>query len=242
MILILGDFDDKFPPHRATNDALDHSRAALGLDVDCEWIAPREFDNADRLERVRRARGIWAAPGSPYSSLGGALAAIAVARTEAIPLLGTCGGFQHVILEFARNVLGFEDAQHAEYDPCASRLIVSKLACSLAGKTLPISLDPLSRAAAIYRQNRVEEEYYCNFGVNPDYVPLLRESELRIAGFDAEGEVRIVELPNHPFYIATLFVPQMRSTPASPHPLVTEFIKQAVARSQSVGNEKTRGG
>ena len=71
------------------------------------------------------------------------------------------------------------------------------------------------------------EQYYCNFGVNPDKVPLLRKGPLQITGSDAEGEVRVVELPDHPFFVGTLFVPQLRSTPERPHPLVTAFIRAA---------------
>jgi CTP synthase (UTP-ammonia lyase) len=231
MILIIGDYNDSFAPHLATKAAIQHSAAALGINAEFEWVAPIEFDDPDRRTRVRKAAAVWIAPGSPYSSLHGTLAAIEIARTEGIPLFGTCGGFQHVILEFARNVLGFQDAQHAEYDPYASWLFISKLDCSLVGRKMPISLVPGSRAALIYGRTEVEEEYYCNFGVNPEYVPLLRESELCTSGSDPEGEVRIVELADHPFFIATLFVPQMRSTPDSPHPLITEFLKATLTRT-----------
>jgi CTP synthase (UTP-ammonia lyase) len=129
-----------------------------------------------------------------------------------------------VILEYARNVLGFEDAQHAEYDPYASRLIVSRLACSLAGRSLEITLEPASRAAAIYAKTTAVENYYCNFGVNPEYASLFKAGPLHAVGSDAEGEIRVVELAEHPFFIATLFLPQLRSTPGEPHPLVSAFV------------------
>ena len=229
-LLVIGDFQPGYRPHVATSAAIEHAREALGVEVEFRWVPPTEFDSPAGLAQVRRAAGVWIAPGSPYSSLRGALAAIRVARTESIPLFGTCGGFQHVVLEYARNVLGFEDAQHAEYDPYASRLIVSKLKCSLAGRTLSVSLEPNSRAADIYGRTQVDEEYYCNFGVNPEFVPLFQSSRLKISGWDAEREMRIVELADHPFYMATLFVPQLRSTLQNPHPLVTEFVKQVAVR------------
>jgi CTP synthase (UTP-ammonia lyase) len=163
--------------------------------------------------------------------MNGVLATIKMAREEAIPLLATCGGFQHVILEYARNVLGFEDAQHAEYDPYASRLIVSKLACSLVGRSLPISLATDSKTSGFYGKTAIEEQYYCNFGVNPEHVPLLRSGPLKIVGSDPEGEVRVVELPNHPFFIGTLFVPQFNSTEAKPHPLLVNFLRACHLRS-----------
>jgi CTP synthase (UTP-ammonia lyase) len=134
-----------------------------------------------------------------------------------------------MVLEYARNVLGFRDAQHAEYDPYASRLFVSELACSLAGRQMRLTFAPGSRVAAIYGASSATEAYYCNFGVNPEYVPLLRRGPLVISGADAEGEVRVIELPGHPFFLGTLFVPQTRSTPEQPHPLVLAFVQAAAA-------------
>ncbi len=120
----------------------------------------------------------------------GALTAIRVAREEGIPCLGTCGGFQHMIIEYARNVLAFHDACHEEYDPYASRLFVSRLACSLVGRSLPLRFTAGSIVASIYNSTAATESYYCNFGVNPDLVELFRQGPLRITGSDPEGEVR----------------------------------------------------
>jgi len=82
-----------------------------------------------------------------------------------------------------------------------------------------------SQVAAIYGALTAFEQYYCNFGVNPEYVPLLKGGSLNITGSDAPGEVRVIEYPAHPFFIGTLFVPQARSTSETPHPLVTEFLR-----------------
>ena len=82
--------------------------------------------------------------------------AIRFARESGIPLLGTCGGFQHLVIEYARNVLGFQDAEHAEYNPDASRLMISKLPCSLVDQILPIAISPGSLAASLYGAARVE--------------------------------------------------------------------------------------
>jgi CTP synthase (UTP-ammonia lyase) len=88
-----------------------------------------------------------------------------------------------------------------------------------------------SQVATIYGTLSATERYHCNFGVNPEYVPLLKGGPLQITGSDSEGEVRVIELPGHPFFIGTLFVPQTRSTLQRPHPLVTAFL-QAVAESR----------
>ncbi|HUR44928.1 MAG TPA: hypothetical protein VMZ27_03550 [Candidatus Saccharimonadales bacterium] len=224
-IAIVADFNPKSKSHVATNDAIAHAASRLGLAVESQWIGTSELLQTARVQDLRNFGGIWIGPGSPYASMEGALAAICLARENDIPLLGTCGGFQHIILEYARNVLAFADAEHEESAPAAGRLFISRLACSLVGRTKKLTLAPGSRLAAIYGATQAEEEYLCNFGVNPLYVETLQSSGLAIVGSDDEGKVRAVELPNHPFYVGTLFLPQHRSTPAQPHPLVLAFIK-----------------
>ncbi|MEO8290700.1 MAG: hypothetical protein ABI649_06855 [Gaiellaceae bacterium] len=88
---------------------------------------------------------------------------------------------------------------------------------------------PGSRAADLYGTDEALEDYYCNYGLNPDYRPLIEESGLLVTGIDEEGGVRIVELDGHPFFVATLFCFQTRSRPAEPHPLVSGFVAAARA-------------
>src|SRR5271155_2187758 len=102
--------------------------------------------------------------------------------------LGTCGGFQHLVLEFARNVMGIQDASHAETDPYASCLFITPLGCSLAGKTMEVTLKSGSRAATACQSTHTSEQYYCNFGLNPEYHRQLEEHGLAITGVDENGE------------------------------------------------------
>ncbi|HEX2393590.1 MAG TPA: hypothetical protein VHI77_11830 [Solirubrobacterales bacterium] len=223
---VIGDYDAEFPPHRATGAALRHSAAALGVSVDVRWHATDSLAEAE-LEEALAEDALWCAPGSPYRSLDGALRAIRFARENDLALLGTCGGFQHIVIEYARNVLGFADAQHAEYDPYASDLFISELACSLAGKRMSVTLAAGSRAAGFYGRTEASERYYCNFGLNPAHQRLLDQGGLRVVGTDQDGEARVLELPDRCFYLATLFVPQASSTAESPHPLITAFLRAA---------------
>lgn len=218
---ILGEFSPSFPPHLATDAAILHSCAASGLSVEPHWVSTESIDES----LFGRFSGIWVAPGSPYKNLDKTLLAIRLAREQGVPCLGTCGGFQHIVLEYARNVLGFADAQHAEYDPYASRLFISRLACSLVGREMELDFAPDSLVAKIYGAMHAREHYYCNFGVASEAVALLKRGALRVVGSDAEGEVRVVELPEHPFFVGTLFVPQTLSRPDKPHPLVTAFLR-----------------
>ena len=223
-IALLGEFDPTFQPHIATEKATEHSRSALGASVAGVWVSTENISES----LFERFSAIWVAPGSPYKHIDNTLWAIRYAREQHIPCLGTCGGFQHILIEYARNVLGFKDAQHAEYDPYASNLFISQLACSLAGRELRLAFSPGSQVATIYESLSATEQYYCNFGVNPEFIPLLKNGLLRITGSDDLGEVRVVELPEHPFFFGTLFVPQIHSTPERPHPLVTAFLKAII--------------
>ena len=88
---------------------------------------------------------------------------------------------------------------------------------------------PGTRASALYGVTAATEDFFCNYGVNPDYHRRLEAGGLRVSGLGGAGEVRIVELPDHPFFLATLFLPQARSTAASPHPLLAGYAAAVAA-------------
>ncbi|WP_168120160.1 CTP synthase [Paenibacillus sp. HB172176] len=224
---IIGEFKADSPNHIATNDAIKHSGRRLNATLETEWISTLRIE--EEFERITlECTGYLIAPGSPYLSMEAALKIIGYAREHKVPLLGTCGGYQHIVIEFARNVLGIADAEHAEYDPYASNLIVSRLSCSLAGQRLDIKL--IAPHSAVYRaigEAAITENYYCNFGLTPGYQKLLEERGLRTVGVDHTGESRIIELSKHPFFIGTLFVPQARSNSEHPHPIITSFVQHS---------------
>ncbi|MFO0699989.1 MAG: hypothetical protein U0236_12230 [Nitrospira sp.] len=222
-LAIIAEYDSSFKPHVQTDAAIAHAASALRLDVHSQWISTATL----RIEQLSDFDALWLAPGSPYRDLSRTLDAIRFAREHNVATLGTCGGYQHMVIEFARNVMGITDAHHAEYDPYASRLIVLRLPCSLAGRELEISLTPGSRAADAYGASSVTERYYCNFGVNPDYVEQIANAGFAVVGKDADGDCRVMELSHHRFFVGTLFVPQARSRPDHPHPLITHFLLAA---------------
>ena len=149
---IIGDLNPDFRPHTATDEAIGHAAEALEMSADVEWLPTASLEQ--QTEKTLLAfDALWCAPGSPYESMDGALNAIRLARELQWPFVGTCGGFQHVVIEYARNVLGFEDAQHAEYDPYASDLFISELTCSLAGKTMTVHVEEPSGAFDLYHNN-----------------------------------------------------------------------------------------
>jgi CTP synthase (UTP-ammonia lyase) len=226
---LIGDYSASVPAHVAIPQALELAAVALGCTVRAEWLPTEQLDG-DVTERLAAFDGLWCVPASPYTSMDGALRGIRFAREQGRPFLGTCGGFQHALIEYARNVLGLIDADHAESNPETSLPLMVALQCALVEATGTILLQPGSRVAALYGQSEVVEAYHCSFGLNPHYESLLADSDLRISGRDIGGEVRVVELSGHPFYVATLFQPERSAFKGRAHPLITAYVGAALAR------------
>ena len=228
-IALIGEYDAQLPSHQATMASIDHANQFLGSSIAAEWIPTLKITP----DLYRFFDGIWITPGYAHKAPNKSMWAIQYAREHNIPCLGTCRGFQHIIIEYARNVLGYQDAQHAEYNPDASTLFITTQACSLAGKKMPLSLTLDSSIAKIYGACGATENYYCTFGINPNVAHLFEKGALEIVGTDSSEEARIVSIENHPFFVGTLFVPQTRSTERKPHPIIVEFLKAII-------NSKTR--
>src|SRR5258708_3655402 len=113
---LVGDYDAAVLAHQAIPLALRHAADTLNVDVECAWLAT---DGIRSTAQLAGYKGLWCVPASPYRSMDGALVAIRYARENKLPFLGTCGGFQHTVIEYARNVLGWSDADHGETNPTA---------------------------------------------------------------------------------------------------------------------------
>jgi CTP synthase (UTP-ammonia lyase) len=237
-VAVIGDRVDGFEPHETISASLRHAADALHVPPpEMRWFATDALV-PDAAGALAGAVAIWCAPGAPYRSLAGALAGIRVAREQRVPFLGTCAGFQHGVIEFARGVLGRRDAAHAEYagadidEGSEGELFIDELLCSLVGQTMRVDLvDDVLRD--VYGALYATERYYCRFGLHPRWRGVLHEAGLRVAGVDAsDGDVRIMRLEGHPFYVLTLFVPQTSSTPERPHPLVARYLETALQSAQ----------
>lgn len=222
VIGLVGDCDPSVPAHQAIPLALGLAGEALGFEVRFEWIPTDEIRSVSRLSGFD---GLWCVPASPYRSMDGALLAIRHAREGAVPFLGTCGGFQHAVVEYARNVLGWGDADHAETAPDAARAVIAPLACALIETMGPVRLFPGTRIAAAYGATETREGYRCRYGLNPEFQAALVAGPLRAAADDATGEVRAVELDGHPFFVATLFQPERAALTGRTPPLVAAFAR-----------------
>ena len=219
-VALVGDFDATVIAHHAIQEALRLASA------ESEWIHTTTL--RDPSTRLAGFDAIWCVPASPYADMQGALDAIRFAREQKVPFLGTCGGFQHALIEYARNVLGIAGADHAETNPEAADLIIAPLACSLVEESEEITLAEGTLIRTAYGQEKVTEGYHCRYGVNPNLAERLFSGSMRIAARDVSGQVRAAELVGHPFFVITLFQPERRALRGELPPLVAALTAQAV--------------
>ena len=130
-------------------------------------------------------------------------------------------------MEYARNVAGIADAAHAEVNPDAPRAVVAALSCSLVGERRAVRVVPGTLAAAICGESPMIGYHYCSYGLAPEWVPALERAGLVVSGHADDAGVEIVELPEHPFYVATLFQPQIEDADQPLHPLLSAFASAA---------------
>ncbi|MFF3841416.1 hypothetical protein [Streptomyces sp. NPDC001930] len=218
-IALVGDRSPHVRSHVRIPVLLDALAERDGLALDAYWIPTGD---AETPGAVKGFDAVWVLPGSPYASEAGALAAIRTAREDGIPFLGTCGGFQHALLEYARDVCGLTGAAHAENDPSADPgdLLIAPLACSLVGHEGVVRVTPGSLAEQALGAERTTERYHCDYGPDSRHLDTLRAHGMRFTGADEEGGIRIAELPSHPFFLATLFQPELAGDGTRPHPLI----------------------
>jgi CTP synthase (UTP-ammonia lyase) len=223
-VALLGDRN----PEGVTHKALDALIEQLPSSVVATWV-PTDLEAARDLSNFD---GVWVVPGTPYRNDDAVYSAIEWARTAGTPILGTCGGFQYMLVEFARNVAGIRGAGHAETDPDAEDAIVGALACSLIGEKREVRCVPGTKLGEICGLDPFTGFHWCNYGLRDDYVERLERAGLVVSAHASDAGVEAVELPGHPFYVATLFQPQMGALQGEVmHPLIAAFL-QASAKTR----------
>jgi CTP synthase (UTP-ammonia lyase) len=224
---LIGDYDPQVTAHRAIALALARAAESNKCAVYAEWI------NTARITYhavVEQCDALWCVPATPYENTEGALLAIRYAREQGVPFLGTCGGFQHAMIEYARNMWGMADAAHAETNPDAPNQVIVPLSCSMVEVLGRVRFVPGTRLATIYGVSNTEEGYHCNYGLSPRIAERLAVGSLRASAHDQSGDVRAVELKSHPFFVATLFQPERRALRGAINPLVDAFVAAGLER------------
>jgi CTP synthase (UTP-ammonia lyase) len=227
-IALVGDYDSNAIAHQAIPITLD-----LAAVQSCPGQLKFDWKHTSALGPLTKYHGVWCVPGSPYASESAAIGAIRWARENNVPFLGTCGGFQHAVLEFARNVMGLLGAEHAETATGSDCLVISRLSCPLVEVEQSVFAVPGSRMGELCGIGEIRFGYHCNFGLNPTFEQGLESAGMRVAARDATGEVRAVELTGHPFFIGTLFQPERLALKGENSPVVDAFVRAAVAFASS---------
>jgi CTP synthase (UTP-ammonia lyase) len=233
-IAIVGDWDRGKLAHFATDAGLYHAAAPFRQPIDLRWVSTEVVRERGAARALAGFDGIFGAPGSPFASADGMLAAIRLARETDVPYLGTCAGFQYALIEFSRNVLGLLDADSAENEAKSRNVVITPVSCSLpdrapgspllAGEAI---VHPVlgTALAEICGPDPIAGEYFCNFETNSTYLERWQAAGLAVAARDGRGEMRAFELPSNRFFIATLFQPQRASRADAPHRMLQAFLR-----------------
>jgi CTP synthase (UTP-ammonia lyase) len=215
-ILALGDRDPSYVTHRE----LDGAFALMPADIECGWVAT----DSSAARELEAADGIWLLPGSPYRDDGAAYAAIGHCLRTGTPFLGTCAGFQYACVALARELAGLAGAAHAETDPAAGTLVVEPLACTLYGERRLVTPVPGTRVAAICGTQPFSGFHWCGYGLAASAEGPLAAAGVVIGARADDAGVEAVELPGHPFFLATAFQPQVGAAERGElHPLIVAF-------------------
>jgi CTP synthase (UTP-ammonia lyase) len=225
-IALVGERTAGVPAHTRYAPMLEALWRRERLLVDAYWVPTSRVEGPRDLAGFD---GVWLVPGSPYRSEAGAVNAVRTAREGNIPLLATCGGFLHALLEFARHVCAMPEAAHAEHTPGSRLPLIVPLTHDLAGREGAVHVAPGSLAEEALGTRTTVERYQCTHGLDPRHDGTLRAHGLRFTGHDDAGRPRMAELPGHPFFLCTLFQPELADDTSRPHPLVRAFAAAAVA-------------
>lgn len=237
-IAIVGKYVQLHDAYISVVEALKHGGIPNHVTVHLKWIDSETVtpENADAL--FADVNGILVPGGFGPRGIDGKLCAITYARTHKIPFLGLCLGMQLSIVEFARNVVGFNDAHSIELDPSTTHPVIALMpdqnGVEDIGGTLrlgsyPCVLDKTSKAYELYGEETIHERHRHRYEVNNDYRSALTEHGMKLSGLSPDGRiVEMCELPDHPFFVATQGHPELKSRPNRPHPLFKGFIKAAM--------------
>ena len=216
-IALVGDYDPQVLAHQAIPKAL---KLNTSQKVEYYWIHSSEVD----LKGLSQFHGIWCVPKSPYDNMENVLSVIRFARENEKPFLGTCAGYQHAALEFARNALGYEQAGSSEVDLETPMPLINALVCRLNHEQHGITLKTSSKIQGLYGRSEIAEEFNCGYGINQEYLNLFNGSDLLFSSVDHQGYPKSLELLSHPFFIGTAFQPERSALHNQQHPIINAFL------------------
>ncbi len=240
-VALVGKYIELPDAYLSVTEALKHAGWAHGVDVRIRWVNSERLAPETLDDELGGAAGILVPGGFGHRGIEGKILAAHYARTRGVPYLGLCLGLQCAVIEFARAILGTQDANSTEFDMFTAHPVIDFMPdqreLETKGGTMrlglyPARLTPGSKAMAAYGQEIVYERHRHRFEVNNRYRSLLEEHGMLLSGQSPDGRlVEIIELRDHPWFVASQFHPEFRSRPERPHPLFAGFVAAAIERS-----------
>jgi CTP synthase len=239
-IAVVGKYISLRDAYKSVYEALTHGGIANGVGVEFRMVEAEDVEKQGAEELLRDAQGILLPGGFGGRGIEGKIEAVRYARERGVPFLGICLGLQCAVTEFARNVCGLAGANSTEFDPATPHPVIDLMetqrGVTKKGGTMRLGkwtcrLERGSRARAAYGADAVDERHRHRYELSNHYRETLAERGMRFSGLSPDGElVEIVELPDHPWFVACQFHPEFQSTPLAAHPLFREFVAASAAR------------
>ena len=246
-ICVVGKYVGYEDSYKSLNEAVYHAGFKHGLKIKIRWIESEDLEVPDGEQLLVGADGILVPGGFGDRGSRGMMCAARIARERLIPYFGICYGFQWAAVEFARNVCGLGDADSTECSPNTPHKVIYKLRDLLGvddlGGTMRLGayaceLTADSKAYAAYGERQISERHRHRYEFNREYEQTLTEHGLRIAGQSPDGKfVEVLELPEHPWYVAVQFHPEFKSKPLQPHPLFDRFVGASYQHKRGVSSQ-----
>lgn len=242
-IALVGKYIQLHDAYISVVEALKHGGVANSTTVNIKWVDSELVTEENAAGFLSDADGILVPGGFGDRGIEGKINAIRYARENNVPFLGLCLGMQLSIVEFARNVIGYTDAHSVELKPDTTHPVIHLMpdqeGIDDIGGTLrlgayPCVLDRTSKAYELYGEETISERHRHRYEVNNDYRKVLTENGMKLSGLSPDGRiVEMIELPDHPWFVATQAHPEFKSRPNRPHPLFKGFIKAALENSKN---------
>jgi CTP synthase len=244
-IALVGKYVELKDSYKSIAEAFNHSGAANEVHVDIRWVHSEEIFPKNVEEKLGDVDGILVAPGFGSRGIDGKIEAIKFARENNIPFFGICLGMQMATIEFARNVLGLADAHSSEMKEYTQHPVICLMAEQKSivnkGGTMRLGSYPCkvlkgTKAYKAYGSEHVDERHRHRFEFNNDYKEMFEKAGFKATGINPDsGLVEIIEIENHPYFLAAQFHPEYKSTVMNPHPLFVSFVKAAMERRSAKG-------
>ncbi len=240
-IALVGKYVELQDAYMSVREALRHAALSIGVEADIQWIHSADLEKGKSWDALKAADGVIVPGGFGSRGIEGKILAAKYAREEKVPYLGLCLGMQLMCVEFARNVLGYEDANSTEFDRSTEHpvidLMIEQRAITDMGGTMRLGLYPCvlqkgSAAATAYAEKQVDERHRHRFEFNNAYREEFEQNGMVFSGISPDGKlVEISEVADHPFMVGTQFHPEFLSRPHRPHPLFVGLMKAAAKRA-----------